>query len=370
MARAACGRRDHRAALARARRAAIVPDARARPARRGAAVRRPARAARGPGSDADRHSDRPAARRRGRPLSGLGRPAADHRRAAHAAAVHGRRVARAAHPVSVVARRRTWRSAASIATRANIARRSRSSAARRGGWAGSSTTCWCSRAPTPAAIRCGRSICISTRSSPSAGAPSDVLAAERGVTIRLAGATGDLRTGDEDLLRRLVLNVLQNAVQHTPAGGASRWNSSGEPGRRASARQRPRARHSGGGSGADLRSVRAARCVARRAGNGLGLPIARGSPRRTAARSCSRRAARRQHVYGGLAGEPARESAAGRRWALAGFLLRGALARRLCGAGSLVACSATRRVANVLRPCSSKSITVWCSLTSTSVPGP
>src|SRR5213595_1120358 len=26
--------------------------------------------------------------------------------------------------------------------------------------------------------------------------------------------------GDEDLLRRLVLNVLQNAVQHTPAGGA------------------------------------------------------------------------------------------------------------------------------------------------------
>src|SRR5438270_11873645 len=42
----------------------------------------------------------------------------------------------------------------------------------------------------------------------------------------------------------------------------------------------------------------------------------------------------------------------------------------LFGAGSLVACSTTSRVANTRRPCSSKSITVWCSLTSTSVPVP
>src|SRR5207342_2203026 len=40
----------------------------------------------------------------------------------------------------------------------------------------------------------------------------------------------------------------------------------------------------------------------------------------------------------------------------------------LWGAGSFDACSATSLVANVLRPPSSKSITVWCSLTSTSVP--
>src|SRR5436190_14695557 len=46
--------------------------------------------------------------------------------------------------------------------------------------------------------------------------------------------------------------------------------------------------------------------------------------------------------------------------------LRGALA----GAGSFVACSTTSRVAKTFRPCSSKSITVWCSLTSTSVPAP
>jgi signal transduction histidine kinase len=48
----------------------------------------------------------------------------------------------------------------------------------------------------------------------------DVLAIERGVTIRSAGPADIPFRGDEDLLRRLVLNVLQNAVQHTPSGGA------------------------------------------------------------------------------------------------------------------------------------------------------
>jgi signal transduction histidine kinase len=48
----------------------------------------------------------------------------------------------------------------------------------------------------------------------------DVLAAERGVTIRAAHAPESPFRGDEDLLRQLVLNVLQNAVQHTPAGGS------------------------------------------------------------------------------------------------------------------------------------------------------
>ena len=48
----------------------------------------------------------------------------------------------------------------------------------------------------------------------------DVLATERGVTIRSAGSPDIPFCGDEDLLRRLVLNVLQNAVQHTPEGGS------------------------------------------------------------------------------------------------------------------------------------------------------
>jgi signal transduction histidine kinase len=48
----------------------------------------------------------------------------------------------------------------------------------------------------------------------------DVLAAERGVTIRAAESPEIPFHGDEDLLRQLVLNVLQNAVQHAPAGGS------------------------------------------------------------------------------------------------------------------------------------------------------
>jgi heavy metal sensor kinase len=48
----------------------------------------------------------------------------------------------------------------------------------------------------------------------------DVLATRRGVTIQSAGASEIPFRGDEDLLRQMVLNVLQNAVQHTPAGGA------------------------------------------------------------------------------------------------------------------------------------------------------
>ena len=48
----------------------------------------------------------------------------------------------------------------------------------------------------------------------------DVLATERGVTIRSHAGPDIPFRGDEDLLRRLVLNVLQNAVQHTPSGGS------------------------------------------------------------------------------------------------------------------------------------------------------
>ena len=46
----------------------------------------------------------------------------------------------------------------------------------------------------------------------------DVLATERGVAIHSTGGPDIPFRGDEDLLRRLVLNVLQNAVQHTPSG--------------------------------------------------------------------------------------------------------------------------------------------------------
>ena len=48
----------------------------------------------------------------------------------------------------------------------------------------------------------------------------DVLAAERGITVTSTGTTDVSVRGDEELLRRLMVNLLQNAVQHSPKGGA------------------------------------------------------------------------------------------------------------------------------------------------------
>jgi signal transduction histidine kinase len=50
----------------------------------------------------------------------------------------------------------------------------------------------------------------------------EVLATERGVAIRSAPLTEVPLKGDEDLLRQLFLNLLQNAVHHTPPGGSVR----------------------------------------------------------------------------------------------------------------------------------------------------
>lgn len=48
----------------------------------------------------------------------------------------------------------------------------------------------------------------------------DVLARERGVTVT-STTPGDVPVrGDEELLRRLLVNLLKNAVQHSPTGGA------------------------------------------------------------------------------------------------------------------------------------------------------
>jgi signal transduction histidine kinase len=103
----------------------------------------------------------------------------------------------------------------------------------------------------------------------------DVLAAERRVTIRSLGAMDISVKGDEDLLRRLVLNILQNAVQHSPAGGDVEVELVSEPGR-------VRLRVSDHGPG--IPAADQARIFDRfvqldvsrgRQGTGLGLPIAR-----------------------------------------------------------------------------------------------
>ncbi len=103
----------------------------------------------------------------------------------------------------------------------------------------------------------------------------EVLAAERRVTIRSVGATDISVKGDEDLLRRLVLNILQNAVQHSPSGADVGVELVSEPGR-------VRLRVSDRGPG--IPAADRARIFDRfvqldmsrgRQGTGLGLPIAR-----------------------------------------------------------------------------------------------
>jgi signal transduction histidine kinase len=49
-----------------------------------------------------------------------------------------------------------------------------------------------------------------------------VLSATKKVAIELETATSAAFTGDEDLVRRLVANLLDNAVRHAPAGSAVR----------------------------------------------------------------------------------------------------------------------------------------------------
>ncbi len=103
----------------------------------------------------------------------------------------------------------------------------------------------------------------------------DVLATERGVTIRSAASPDIPFRGDEDLLRRLVLNVLQNAVQHTPSGGSVAVEICQE-----TAAVRIRVTDQGPGIAADDQPRIFDRFVqldaARRGqGAGLGLPIAR-----------------------------------------------------------------------------------------------
>jgi signal transduction histidine kinase len=103
----------------------------------------------------------------------------------------------------------------------------------------------------------------------------EVLARERGVTVRTSVPADVPLHGDENLLRRMLLNVVQNAVTHTRAGGAVSVDVTPN-GRHVAIR----VRDEGGGIAEPDRERIFDRFVqldaARRgAGAGLGLPIAR-----------------------------------------------------------------------------------------------
>lgn len=59
---------------------------------------------------------------------------------------------------------------------------------------------------------------------------ANVLAARKNLELTLTGAQPLILTGDEDLLKRMVLNLLDNAVKYTPEGGEVRVELAGQNG--------------------------------------------------------------------------------------------------------------------------------------------
>ena len=212
-------RRPDRAGARRRRRLvprATEPVAGRRDGRAGAADRR---------RESERATAGRQSARRARPARGnVQRSARPARSVADpAAAVHGRRLARAAHagrdrreppPPS--------RCSSRTATSTSIARRSTSSSSRRRGSRASSRTCSRWRGPTPATIRSAGRRCISTKSWTTSCARPASWRTRKQVSIELATIQSAAFTGDEDLIRRLIGNLLDNAVRHAPPGSTVR----------------------------------------------------------------------------------------------------------------------------------------------------
>jgi len=103
----------------------------------------------------------------------------------------------------------------------------------------------------------------------------DFLARERGVAVRCSAAADAPFHGDEDLLRRMLLNVVQNAVEHSRHGTAVRIDLSPD-GRQIAIRVRDEGPGIGDADRARIFDRFVQLDAARRgAGAGLGLPIAR-----------------------------------------------------------------------------------------------
>ena len=81
------------------------------------------------------------------------------------------------------------------------------------------TICSTWPAPMPGTSCCKPTISTSTNCSPNAAAPCRALANAHGLTLECLPGSDLQFTGDEQLLRRLVINLLDNAIRYTPSGG-------------------------------------------------------------------------------------------------------------------------------------------------------
>ena len=183
----------------------------------------------------------------------------DRGRAVAPARVRRRRVARAAHPADQ--RAVEPRAAPGDADTARTPRSPSPRCARRGACAAWWPTCCCWPAPTPAGWpRASPSTCA--RSSATRPPRRCRWPGDRSVSVSLAArATRPRRscTDAADDLHRLVLNLIENALRHTPEGTSVDVSAAIDDDRRGPRGRRRRPRHPGRAARPHLRPLRARR---------------------------------------------------------------------------------------------------------------
>ena len=93
---------------------------------------------------------------------------------------------------------------------------------------------------------------------------AQVLAGARSVSVQALAPADVQMQADESLLRQMILNLVENAVRHTPPNGSVDVSLDADPDSGPHLGLRHRPRHSRGRTRAHLRAVRPARCGHRR----------------------------------------------------------------------------------------------------------